>query len=211
MSSGEEPTLFDLPLDPDPPLRRKRGGGRSKTPASESDYEAEQVALPFEKEEEGPGEELDQPVDEADDVDEELYDDEVGPGLDRLFSGVADLAVHVAVLIVAVAGMGGMGIAPDWQHLPALALFLLPFSFVYHVVPLAFWGQTPGMAWRELRCLGVEGEPLTVGQAILRWLASLATLLLVGLPGLLLLTGRSLADRWSRTATDFADESLLQG
>jgi uncharacterized RDD family membrane protein YckC len=84
---------------------------------------------------------------------------------------------------------------------PPLALFLLAFSFVYTTVPLAFWGQTPGMALLTLIARRPGQAPLTFRQAAIRWLAGWLSVLLGGLPMLLALTGASLADRLSGSAT----------
>ena len=90
----------------------------------------------------------------------------------------------------------------DLTGLAFLLLFFLPFSFLYQVFPLAFWGRTPGMARTGLVARGRDGRSLTFGQAGLRWLASVLTVLLLGLPVLSTqLTGRSLADRISDSQT----------
>jgi uncharacterized RDD family membrane protein YckC len=112
----------------------------------------------------------------------------------RLAAGLADLAVHAAVAVLLVAGSRALGVpgTPPW---PPLALCLTLFSFVYFVVPLAFWGNTPGMAWRGLQARSRGGEPLSFGQATRRWLGALATAALLGLPALAAWwKGRSLAD-----------------
>ena len=85
--------------------------------------------------------------------------------------------------------------------IPALLVFLLSFSFLYCVVSLAFWGQTPGMAWCGLVARTEETEPLSFGQTALRWLGHWLTWALLGLPGLLAFSGRSLADRLSGSST----------
>ncbi len=209
MTSREEPQLFDLPLDPEPPRKRQRA---KRAAGKKERAEPEQVELPFETiEEEDPESGADEEVLYAE---EDEFEDEEGEDslvLERLYAGLADLAVHLAVLVIVGAGMGSFGIVPSWQHVPPLLLFLLPFSFVYSVVPVAFWGQTPGMAWRELRCIGVDGLPLTAGQAILRWMGGLLTLLFCGLPALFLLTERSLADRLSGSRTEFSEGAFFQG
>ena len=86
----------------------------------------------------------------------------------------------------------------DW---PAVALFLLSFSFLYTVVPLAFWGHTPGMAWAGLDARGRDGEPLAFDQTARRWIGGILTLLLLGLPLLLAFGGRSLSDLLSGSET----------
>ncbi|HLX07562.1 MAG TPA: hypothetical protein VKY89_06830, partial [Thermoanaerobaculia bacterium] len=65
----------------------------------------------------------------------------------RLAAGAADLLVHVAVAILALAGCRYLGVVPALRDWPAIAIFLLAFSFLYTVVPLAFWGHTLGMTW----------------------------------------------------------------
>ena len=75
------------------------------------------------------------------------------------------------------------------------------FSFLYSVVTLAFWGQTPGMVAAGLMARSHGDQPLSFGQTGLRWLAGLLTVALGGLPLLVALTGRSFADRLSGSAT----------
>ena len=88
---------------------------------------------------------------------------------------------------------------PALEQLPAFAVLLLVFSLFYTVVPLAFWGKTPGMAAVGLACQAGDDLPLTFAEALRRWLGELVTVLALGLPGLAALGAarRSLADRWS--------------
>lgn len=85
-----------------------------------------------------------------------------------------------------------------------LAVFVAVFSFLYTVIPLAFWGRTLGMTRVGLVASGGD-EPqgaLTFGQTALRWSGGLLTVALLGLPSLLaLLGGRSLTDRLSGSRT----------
>jgi len=117
----------------------------------------------------------------------------------RLFAGLVDLGVHVAVAALALGGARAMAVEPALPQLPAFALLLLVFSLFYSVVPLAFWGKTPGMAAVGLACQAGDDLPLTFAEALRRWLGELVTVLLLGLPGLAALGAarRSLADRWS--------------
>jgi len=119
----------------------------------------------------------------------------------RLAAGVADLLVHVAVAVLALAGCRYLGVLPGLRDWPALAVFLLSFSFLYTVVPLAFWGHTLGMAWAGLTAQSLDGEPLSFDQTARRWLGTLVTLALLGLPLLLAFRGRSLSDRLSGSHT----------
>jgi uncharacterized RDD family membrane protein YckC len=118
----------------------------------------------------------------------------------RLLAGLADVVVHAAILVVLAAGsrlLGVTGLLP-W---PPLLFCLALFSFLYSVVPLAFWGQTPGMAWRGLVARGSHDEPLAFGQAARRWLGSLLTAFLAGLPLLLAPRRRTLSDLVSGSLT----------
>lgn len=199
--SSEDPaqTLFDLPLhggvDPDPPeeeLLESAGGlplqgaeeetvtGSALQDEDESDFQDETVV-------------------------EELPAGDVGvPAgvLDRLYGGLVDLGVQVGAVALAafLSRVLGVPVRPDdW---PPLLVLGLVFSFLYWFIPLAFWGHTPGMAWVGHTARSLDGEPLTFSQTALRWLGSLLTLSLAGLPLLLALGGRSLTDRLSESRTE---------
>lgn len=194
----QAPTLFDLPLDPSlaeaPPQRPSR---RAAAPA-EPTVEMQEPLVLFE---EGPPpaaarEEAWVPREEPAAV---AWPASLGK---RLQAGFADLSLHAAVGLVALFGAELLGAKPDATDLPAVALFLAAFSLFYTVVPLAFWGATPGMAWAGLVCRGDGGLSLSFGQTFRHWLASVLTLALAGLPLLLALGGRrSLADRLSGAHT----------
>lgn len=126
--------------------------------------------------------------------------------LDRLLGGLIDLGLHVVVLLVVGAGSWLLGAALRTEDWPAYAVFLLLFSLLYTAIPLAFWGQTPGMMRVGHVARTGEGEPLTFGQTALRWIGALVTVALAGLPLLLALgaQSRSLADRMSGSYTDLA-------
>jgi uncharacterized RDD family membrane protein YckC len=119
----------------------------------------------------------------------------------RVASGAADLLVHLAVAVVALAGCRYLGVFPEVRDWPAFAVFLFSFSFLYTVVPLAFWGHTLGMTWAGLTTESAAGEPLSFDQTARRWLGALLTLVVLGLPLLLAVGGRSLADRLSGSRT----------
>jgi uncharacterized RDD family membrane protein YckC len=119
----------------------------------------------------------------------------------RAAAGAADLLVHVAVAVLALGGCRVLGIMPAVADWPAFGVFLLSFSFLYTVVPLAFWGHTLGMTWAGLTAESTSGEPLSFDQTARRWLGALLTLAAAGLPLLLALSGRSLADRLSGSRT----------
>jgi uncharacterized RDD family membrane protein YckC len=125
----------------------------------------------------------------------------VAPLAGRLQAGVADLAVHVLMMAVAMTAAYRLGVRITWEYWPPFAVLGLVFSFLYWVIPLAFWGQTPGMAWVGHLARNHDDEPLTFYQTSLRWLGALVTLGLAGLPMLLALAGSSLSDRLSRSKT----------
>lgn len=121
----------------------------------------------------------------------------------RWTAGVVDLGLHAAALGLALAGQIWLGVPPSWDHAAPLGLFLAAFSFLYCTVPLAFWGQTPGMAAFSLAAHNAGSHNLTFGQTLVRWLGGVLTVALLGLP--LVLAGRgpgrSLADRLSGSRT----------
>jgi uncharacterized RDD family membrane protein YckC len=77
---------------------------------------------------------------------------------------------------------------------------MLPFSFLYLVFPLAFWGRTPGMIKAGIVARSGDDQSLSFSQAALRWIAGIVSVLTLGLPLLLVkFTGQSLADQISRS------------
>jgi len=218
--SSEDPGLFDLPLAPSPPPDEpeetergavtRRGGQRRRTaptPPVESlplfgdeDPEAPAAAAPLPVREPAhrpkPRPVPEPPADEAAEA-----GTAAAPLVARARAAAGDLVVLGAVGALAALGARWLGAVIGLAELAPLALFLLAFSFLYSVISLAFWGQTPGMAWAGLVARTVAGEPLSFGQTALRWLGSWLTWATLGLAGLLALTGRSLADRLSGSAT----------
>jgi uncharacterized RDD family membrane protein YckC len=185
----DEPLLFDLPLEPERerPVERKRAPRPVSPPMSQPDLGAI--------------------LDETDPglrsrrsrVDED-EPDRAGIG-SRLAAGAADLLVHGAVIVGVLLGCRYIGVRPVLSDWPAFVLFLLSFSFLYTVVPLAFWGHTPGMAWRGLDARSRDGEPLAFDQTARRWLGAIVTSVLLGLPLVLAFGGRSLSDLLSGSET----------
>lgn len=117
----------------------------------------------------------------------------------RLRASAGDLAVLAAAAALAAIGARLLGVPLRPAAVAPLALFVVSFSYLYSVISLAFWGQTPGMAWAGLVARTGESEPLSFGQTSLRWFGSWLTWATLGLAGLLALSGRSLADRLSRS------------
>jgi hypothetical protein len=119
----------------------------------------------------------------------------------RLRAAAGDVVVLAAVGALAALGARALGAAVGVETLAPLALFLAAFSFLYSVISLAFWGQTPGMAFAGLVARTPAGEPLSFGQTALRWAGAWLTWATLGAAGLLAVTGRSLVDRLSGSAT----------
>lgn len=191
-SRQEEPGLFDLPLDGPEPVGP--GEGDSGEPS-----EAARRVDP------APGPEPEPPEDP---VLEPAADQatggggapaEVPPLSARYLAGLADLAVHLAFGVGLLYGARWLGADAGLADWPALLPVLGVFSFLYTVLTLAFWGQTPGMVWASLVARAAGDRSLTFGQTARRWLGGILTAALLGLPTLLAARGerRSLADRLS--------------
>jgi len=187
----DEPLLFDLPLDVGAERRPTPVPAERKRPAAAAPVRTKAAA----PEQEGAAE----PAESAEPA-VETAGGGTGVG-SRIAAGAADLLVHAAVAVVLLVGTRRLGVLPTVEDWPALAVFLVAFSFLYMVVPLAFWGHTLGMAWAGLVARNRNGEPLTFDQTARRWLGGVLTLSLLGLP--LLFTGarRSLTDVISGSAT----------
>lgn len=195
---AEESLLFDLPLDQ--PARRPTGGA------------AEQASLPLDAGE-SPAESAPEPERTASGERPTAAAPPrpepapasapalPSPG-SRITAGLLDLGVCLSVLLVLLVALWAMEIRPRAADAPAAALFLLVFSFLYQVLPLAFWRRTPGMALAGLATSTADGQQLTFHQTALRWLGSVLTVLLAGLPLVLMLVGgRSLGDLLSGSVT----------
>src|SRR5207245_551755 len=70
----------------------------------------------------------------------------------RLFAGLVDLGVHALAAAAALGGARLLGVVPAPSQAPGFALLVLVFSLFYTVVPLAFWGRTPGLLAAGLAC-----------------------------------------------------------
>ena len=201
----EDPGLFDdLPLQQDP---------RAKKPAPP--IVRPKQSPPRSKAAEAPAESLplfaDSPgVDTAPGpTTVEILDGTTKPGWRpvvpisaQLSAGLLDLGIVLAVGLVIWLGLYFIGVSVDLGGMGILALFLLPFSFLYEVFPLAFWGSTAGMVRVGLSARSRDGKSLSFSQAAIRWFASVLTVCLLGLPWILTaITRQSLADRLSGSQT----------
>jgi uncharacterized RDD family membrane protein YckC len=193
----DEPLLFDLPLEIErdrPAMTSPGSTERKRAPRPPVQSALPEPDLGAILDETGPG------IRARTEPAEENDTDRAGIG-SRLTAGAADLLVHAAVGVGVFLGCRYLGVRPVLSDWPAFALFLLSFSFLYTVVPLAFWGHTPGMAWRGLDARSRDGEPLAFDQTARRWLGGIVTSLLLGLPLVLVLGGRSLSDLLSGSET----------
>jgi hypothetical protein len=120
----------------------------------------------------------------------------VAPG-QRLRAALLDAAAVAAVTTVAAIGSWLLGAQLGAHALAGLVAFALCFSFLYHVVPLAFWGQSPGMSAARIIARDSAGATLTLRQSLARWLGAVLTVVGLGLPLLLLRSGLTLGDRLS--------------
>ncbi len=224
-STPDEPTLFDLPLarppsegavtESEPPevageeprasqSTRRRRPEPAVPPASLSLFdepERRQPARGARTERAGP-----RPLPPI--RVEPMEPTEYVPLAVRARASAGDLIVLAAVGAVAATGARALGARIGVEQLAPLFVFLLAWSFVYTVISLAFWGQTPGMAWVGISARSAEGEPLSFGQTARRWLGCWLTWAFAGLPGLLALSGTSLADRLSSSRLYEAPEAL---
>lgn len=229
-SSPDEPSLFDLPLHSAEEsaeeqaveeLQRpaRRGGRRAATRETLPLFQAESVApekrptvpFPLERLPQAPPAESgewprlahgarDRSADEQD-LAEAYSDGHAATLAARFKAAAADGMLLVAVLALLPVGALRLGAAVRWNDWPAYLAFVAAFSFLYSVISLAFWGQTPGMVWAGIVARSEDAEPLAFGQTARRWFGGILTLALAGLPGLLALGGRSLADRLSGSRT----------
>lgn len=198
----DEPSLFDLPLDGPATLEEDREPGPAGWEPLEEDVAAgaRSVTGAAARAAAPPERPLAPQVPAA--VPAAGGRREPAPLSSRFLAGLADLAVHLALAVALLFGARLLGVEAGLGDWPALVLFLLVFSFLYTVLPLAFWGQTPGMAWAGLVARARGYESLTFGQTGRRWLGGLLTAALLGLPALLAAGGgRSLADRLSDSET----------
>ncbi|MFQ5525751.1 MAG: RDD family protein [Thermoanaerobaculia bacterium] len=176
--------LFDLPIDPE-----QAAAGSASVPEVQEQLPLEPaLAQPPDT----PGAETVVAVEEQPpDPHRALYGQ-------RWAAGILDLAAHVTVLAAAVAGSWLLGAQLGSSSFLPLAIFTAAFSFVYHVVPLTFWGRTPGMAATGLNARASDGGPLTISQSVQRWLGSIFNVASLG-SAFLVSRKRSLADLFSRS------------
>ncbi len=186
----EEPGLFDdLPLQQDPPRRQTPVvAEKAKSPPTPA---PEPLPLFSEDDELTPVEAATRPASRP-----------MGLTSARLMAGLLDVAVVLGVMLMVWVGLWWLGVDLDLVGRALVLVFLLPFSFLYQIFPLAFWGCTPGMAKAGIVARSRDGQALSFSQAALRWLASVLTVAALGLPLILTATtGRSLADRLSGSQT----------
>lgn len=198
-SEGSEPKgqamLPDLVVE-----APKRGRG-SNAPVTPKEVFREPATTPRARLAERRLEDLPSDADEGDLLDDDLALSLAAPLGERALAGLADLGIQLVMLSVAALACHFVGIELSMRLWPPFVGLGLVLSFLYWIIPLAFWGQTPGMAWLGNIARSFDDEPLSFGQALLRWLGAWITAGLLGLPQLLALGGRSLSDRLSDSKT----------
>lgn len=178
---GPEPDLlFDLPLDLQADEPEKPVAPAGKGPGGGDD----QAALAF------------PPDSEPEPESPRLIEAPLAP---RFIAALLDLVALVAALGFSLLSLRLLEVPIDRAVLMPLAVFLGSFSFLYQVMPLAFWGHTPGMAYAGIHSRAKGGEFMTIQQCILRWVGWVLTLASGGLAALVALSGVSLSDLLSRT------------
>ena len=112
----------------------------------------------------------------------------VAPLAPRARAFAADALICVLLAggsLLAAAGSAGVG--PGSPAAIWTAAFAALLSFFLAVPALALFGKTPGMALADLSAEDAYGEKPTLSAAARRWLGTLGTLALAGLPLLTLL------------------------
>ncbi len=205
---GDAPLLFDLPMNEEGTRPKSQLEDAATEPEASTKEPASGVDTREDAAESLP---LFPPADASSQEDDSTVSEDAtqnaGPAratlAKRFLATAIDLLVWLAALLLLALGASLLGVTPSPRDWPAALLFVAAFSFLYTVIPLAFWGKTPGMAWARIVAHSGDGEALTFGQTGTRWIATMVTIGLLGLPGLLaLLPGGSLADRWSRSHTE---------
>jgi uncharacterized RDD family membrane protein YckC len=216
----ETPGLFDLPLDPEP---HDDDLVTAAAPAVD-EQPVDELAVDEQPADEQPA--YEDPVDELfspdalslfeeDTAEEPLALEEPvarqyaintpplapAPVVPRILAGLIDLGILLAVAVSVWIGLYLLGVQIDSTAWLPVVIFLLSFSFLYFVFPLAFWGRTPGMSLVGLVARTPDNRPLTFGQTALRWVGTLGTVAGLGLPILLTLFGDSFTDRVSGSRT----------
>ncbi len=118
----------------------------------------------------------------------------------RSMAFLADLALFVALALALTPLMPPVS-SEHTLAWAALAGFVLLISFFYFVGSWLVWGKTLGGTLLDVKIIGAEGEPATLREAVLRWLAIFLSLATggIGFALALLPSGRSLSDRISNT------------
>lgn len=188
----------------DLPLRAEPKSRPTSAPAPKREPLEEPEPLTLFPDEEEPGKREHGSPPESSDLEHPAW--QPAPSLRaRVEAGLTDLVAVVLVLLVTSVGLWWIGLDLRPALLVPLLLFLVPFSFLFEVFPLAFWGRTPGMARVGLVARNFDGRSLSFSQAALRWLAALLTVVTLGLPLMLIVaTGQSLADRLSQSEVSFS-------
>lgn len=186
----EPPTLFDLPLHPEP-------SGEPEVPEQEVAPKAEIQDLPMESTS-APA--LVVEVVERDRGETHLPEpSRQGIKSRRFVAGLIDLLLPALVIVPLIGWTKWAGGTISVENAIALGGFCLLLLYIYHTVTIAFWGRTPGMKQQGLRVQSKDGRHPSLAQVTRRWWGGLLALLPLGLGCLWLLSGASWPDRLSGT------------
>jgi uncharacterized RDD family membrane protein YckC len=101
----------------------------------------------------------------------------------RLVAALVDLVLIALVqfsLSLVAGPVWGLDVGAGPVLHGMVLLFTLLFAALYTTVLHAMGGQTIGKLLVGVRVMGVDGEPLTVGAALLRWFACFVSLIPLG-------------------------------
>lgn len=180
----DEPLLFDLPLQVE--KTRATSIKERSEPAPERPVAEQPSLFPDVEDDPGLG----------------LAEESTVPSAQELIgAGLFDLVLQLVNILIAIGSAAALDVDISVGEWAPFAILAFVSSFVYWNVSLVFWGRTPGMAWKRLVARDTDDAPLSFEQAARRWVAAILTTLLVGLPWLATLGGRSIADRLSGSRT----------
>lgn len=224
MAEPPRDPLAEHPLAPEPQPGRKRTSGRtldlfgdaSERPLREGALAPDGAPRPAVPEPERerprssvrPAEELLAPP-RPDELEPEISDDDprAVAFARRVAAGLADLLILALVGAVELAA-GALLLDlrfPPLAFVP-LAAFLFLAALVLLVLAPFVWGTTPGMALADLRIRAGDGGSPTLAAAFLRFVGTLLTGALAGVPLLV-----AAFDRRGRTLADLLSGTTIEG
>jgi len=130
----------------------------------------------------------------------------------RLAALLYDSLLLLAVLFIATAILLPLTGGEAFSHNPLLTSYLLFISFFFYSWFWMHGGQTLGMRSWKLQLLNINPGPITLWQALLRFMVAIPSILLLGLGYLWMLVDRDKLtwhDRYSETRIVQLDKNPL--